>query len=106
MAKKPDNQAVCARCRRATNPADRFVVSTSDGSARAEFCRIEHVASWLLRGGRWPVGASSGEPTAAGPMELLRERDGTETRRSFADPDALKDWAVAGGLWGEAAAAG
>ncbi len=103
MREKPHEQAVCARCGAAIDLAESYRVASSDGAGAAEFCRLEHIVSWLLRGGQWqlerPWEVEPHQRVAAGPLTLFRRREGVVIERRFDSPDALSEWAAKGGFW-------
>lgn len=101
----PHQQAVCARCGAAIDPADHSLVRGQNSDQAAYFCRTEHIVGWVLRGANWPVERpwelDPSLRSARSTLTLKRVRAGVETAREFRDAGALKDWALAGGLWGE-----
>lgn len=103
MAQKPDEQAVCARCGKDLDSNNMYLAHDSSSARSAGLCRVEHIVAWVMRGAEWqvekPWELAPDERTAEGEIELLRRRDGTETTTAFESPDALRQWASAGGPW-------
>jgi hypothetical protein len=103
MSRKPDEQAVCARCGSAIDLADSYVVQAADGTQTASLCRTEHLVAWVMRGAQWqlerPWEVDAADRSAAGPVKLLRRRAGTLRELEFDDVEELRKWASAGGFW-------
>jgi hypothetical protein len=95
----------CARCGRAIDPADHFVVRSADRSRSAALCRTEHIVAWVLRGAPWqverPWELDQVDRAADGPLVLERVRAGESIEREFDDAEALRAWAAAGGFWAQ-----
>jgi hypothetical protein len=58
-----------------------------------------------MRGAEWqfarPWEVDAADRRASGAVTLIRVRAGEKMEREFADPEALRKWAVAGGVWAE-----
>lgn len=87
----------CARCGRAVDSDDRFLVRSLDSTEHAAICRIEHVVAWVMRGARWQSSNRDADPAAA--VILERDRAGTTTEFEFENVEKLREWASAGGPW-------
>lgn len=94
--------AACARCGKAIDPDDSFLVIAGAGGGQAAICRVEHIVAWVMRGAGWQSERpwEDGVPKAAdGPVTLIRRRAGAELDEQFESPEGLRAWASAGGHW-------
>jgi hypothetical protein len=93
----------CARCGKAIDPSDHFVVANDDGDERAYICRSEHIVAWVMRGAAWqlerPWEAAEDRRSATGSLRVVRVRAGQEIEREFESPEELRKWASAGAFW-------
>jgi hypothetical protein len=82
---------------------DGFRVSAPQG--HAEFCRLEHIVPWAIRGATWEAGAPGeavGKCTWCGADALVlvvRSRGEHEVRDGFCGVEHLLAWAKAGGRY-------
>lgn len=104
----------CSWCGARIEPDEGFRAFEPVGERRAVFCRLEHIAPWVIEGAYWspgevdvgelrdglPQGCSHcGAPL--GEMRVLLVRHWGEQRIAdgFCGLDHLVAWAKAGGRW-------
>jgi hypothetical protein len=120
----------CVRCGIEVDPNDCYGIA---GISQPEIaddppientvvaCRIEHVASWAVRGGQWPPWNNwpsraervqpNGQCESCGDaseseerLVVVRFRDDRVTTYEFCSLEHLKSWSLAGGPWARPAA--
>jgi hypothetical protein len=122
----------CIRCGLAVPADDSFHVirretdEVGDGIHSVTACRIEHLASWTVRGGVWPPdwqNEADDETVAGSSMEEIEKAAGSgqcaqcegdlpddpyfvkriklesESLFAFCSLDDLRKWSLAGGPW-------
>lgn len=117
--------ATCARCGTIIDDSDCWGIvaphldaEADDELPRAVACRVEHVASWAVRGGKmppwndWPdrdedldpatTCAHCGETIDDNAYRLVRFKDTERIPYGFCSLEHMKGWALAGGPWAKA----
>lgn len=113
MAKRKKNQGDrCDWCGVGLDPDEGYRLLRPRRNMGAAFCRLEHIVPWLIKKNDWhiwddveiPEGAPercslTGVELDEDALYLVRIRGEHRIVDGFADTDALRSWATAGGRY-------